>query len=92
MTIDPARLEAFATAHAVTILAAVTKENWPWHGAQSREEYALEVTLAMAESVRRAGIEGIKHYYLNAQGALAQTAAALGVHKDQLQLYLEGKI
>jgi hypothetical protein len=91
MTIDPARLEAFALAYAPAILAAV-KTTRPLHGSQSAEDYALEVTLAMLASLKRVGIEGIEHYYLNAQaGALKQTAAELGVEVSHLQLYLEGK-
>jgi hypothetical protein len=92
LRIDPARLEAFATAHVSSVLAAVQRERWPWHGEQSVEDYALEVTLAMVESVKRAGIEAIEHYYLNAfGGALRATAAALGIEANQLDNYLGGK-
>jgi hypothetical protein len=95
LRIDPARLEAFALAYVPAALAAC-KQIGPWTAPTERdpEQYAVAVALDMIAAIKRAGIEGVAHYYLNDEaGALKQTCATLGIEYSNRSMdnYLEGK-
>ena len=89
-TINPARLDDFATAYAPAILAAV-KSMGPWTGAKTAEDYALDTTMAMLATIERAGVEAASHYYLNRE-AFPAACATLGIPATirSIEDYLSG--
>jgi len=95
LRINPERLEAFALAYVPAALVAC-KQIGPWTAPSERdpEQYAVGVALDMIAAIKRAGIEGVAHYYLNDEaGALKATCAALDIEYSirSMDNYLEGK-
>jgi len=95
LKLDPARLEAFALAYVPAALVACRKIG-PWSAPNERnpEQYAVAVALDMVAAIKRAGIEAMAHYYLNAEGgALERTCETLGIVYTirNMENYLEGK-
>lgn len=95
LRINPERLEAFALAYVPAALIA-SKKIGPWSapGEKNPEQYAVAVALDMIAAIKRAGIEGVAHYYLNAEaGALKRTCETLGIEYSirSMENYLEGK-
>ena len=96
MNADPARFEQFALAYAPALLVSIKGvKAGGWLGKQTPDEYAVSVAMSNLGVLQRAGVEGIAHYYLNAQGgALRSACTELGFEYTPraLQDFLGGKV